>query len=217
MEISANHEPASKWLNVPIIATITRLLCRELTLQNEYLRQENKLLKSKIKKHIVFTDDERRTLVEAAMAMGRELMEQMVTIVQPKTILAWQRRLEKQKWDYSDRRKNNPGSPKIALDIEKLVCQMARENDWGYTRIQGELKKLDITISKTSVANVLRRNGLPPSPERNGLTWREFLARHADVFLCADMFQKEVWTFRGLATSFVFFVIHLQCAFGKRV
>jgi hypothetical protein len=126
----------------PTIAIVTRLLCRELTLQNEYLRQENKILKSKIKKRISFTDDERRTLVDAALAMGRDLMEQVVTIVRPKTILAWQRRLEKQKWDYSDRRKNNPGRPRIALDIEKLVCQMARENIWGYKRIQGELKSL---------------------------------------------------------------------------
>ncbi len=70
MENSRNQTTANKWLNVPIIATITRLLCRELTLQNEYLRQENKILKSKIKKRIVFTDDERRTLVDAAMAMG---------------------------------------------------------------------------------------------------------------------------------------------------
>jgi len=210
MEKTTSEKPANKWLTVPIIVTITRLLCRELTLQNEYLLQENKLLKSKIKKRIVFTDDERRTLVESAMAMGRELMEQVVTIVQPKTILAWHRQLEKQKWDYSDRRKNNPGRPKISVDIEQLVCKMARENEWGYGRIQGELKKLDIIISKSSVANILRRNGLPPSPDRRGLSWREFLARHADVFLCADMFQKEVWTFRGLVTAFVFFVIHLQ-------
>ena len=210
MENPTNQKVANKWLNVPIIATITRLLCRELTLQNEYLRNENKILKSKIKKRIVFTDDERRTLVEAALAMGRDLMEQVVTIVKPKTILAWQRKLEKQKWDYSDRRKNNPGRPRIAHDIEQLVCRMARENEWGYARIQGELKKLDVSISKSSVANILRRNGLPPSPERNGLTWREFLARHAEVFLCADMFRKEVWTLKGLTTAFVFFVIHLQ-------
>ena len=207
---AAGEKIRNRWLSVPIIATITRLLCRELTLQNEYLRQENKILKSKIKKRIVFTDDERRTLVEAALAMGRDLMRQVVTIVKPKTILAWQRKLENEKWDYSDRRKNNPGRPRIAQDIEQLVCRMARENEWGYARIQDELKKLDITISKTSVANILRRNGLPPSPERNGLTWREFIARHADVFLCADMFQEEVWTFRGLTTAFVFFVIHLQ-------
>ena len=81
-----NQTTVNKWLNVPIIATITRLLCRELTLQNEYLRQENKILKSKIKKRIVFTDDERRALVDAALAMGRDLIEQVVTIVKPKTI-----------------------------------------------------------------------------------------------------------------------------------
>jgi len=207
---SENKATANKWLNVPIISTITRLLCSELTLQNEYLRNENKILKSKIKKRIIFTNDERRTLVESAMAMGRDLMEQVVTIVKPKTILAWQKRLENEKWDYSDRRKNNPGRPQISLDIEQLICRMARENEWGYTRIQGELKKLDIAISKSSVANVLRRNGLPPSPERKGLSWREFLSRHAPLFLCADMFQKEVWTFRGLTTAYVFFVIHLQ-------
>lgn len=105
MENTANQKPANKWLSIPIIATVTRLLCSELTLQNEYLRRENKILKSKIKKRISFTDDERRTLVEAAMAMGSEMMEQVVTIVKPKTILAWQRQLEKRKWDYSDRRK----------------------------------------------------------------------------------------------------------------
>jgi putative transposase len=210
MENSTNQEPANKWLSVPIIATITRLLCCELTLQNEYLRQENKILKSKIKKRIVFIDDERQTLVEAALAMGKDLMEKVVTIVKPKTILAWQRKLEKQKWDYSNRKKKNPGRPRISMDIEHLVCRMARENEWGYERIQGELKKLDITIAKSSVANILRRNGLSPSPERKGLSWREFLSRNAAVFLCADMFQKEVWTFKGLTTAYVFFVIHLQ-------
>ena len=68
MENISDQTTANKWLSVPIIATITRLLCRELTLHNEYLRQENKLLKSKIKKRIIFTDDERRTLVEAPNA-----------------------------------------------------------------------------------------------------------------------------------------------------
>lgn len=43
MEKSDNKRAANKWLNVLIIATITRILCRELTLQNEYLRQENKI------------------------------------------------------------------------------------------------------------------------------------------------------------------------------
>ena len=69
MENVANQKAANKWLSVPIIATITRLLSRQLTLQNEYLLRENKILKSKITKRINFTDEERRSLVESAMAM----------------------------------------------------------------------------------------------------------------------------------------------------
>ena len=60
MENTLNEIPSNKWLSVPLIATITRLLCRELTLQNEYFQLENKILKSKLNKRITFTDDERR-------------------------------------------------------------------------------------------------------------------------------------------------------------
>ena len=57
MENNTDPNPVSKWLSVPIIATITRLLCRELTIQNEYLRRDNKILSSRINKRIGFTGD----------------------------------------------------------------------------------------------------------------------------------------------------------------
>jgi len=143
------------------------------------------------------------------MALGRSLMKDVVTIVKPETILAWQRRLEKQKWDYSHRPRK-PGRPRTPADIESLICQLARENTWGYQRIRGELLKLGIQRSKGCVADILRRNGLPPSPRRKGLTWRQFLARHADVLLCADLITKEVWTGWGLRTAYIFFALHLR-------
>ena len=72
MDNTATQKAANKWLSVPIIASITQLLCRELTLQNEYLRQENELLKSKIKKWIVLTD----AMLRISMNIGsiRELI-----------------------------------------------------------------------------------------------------------------------------------------------
>jgi len=82
------------WAGLPLIATVARLLCRELTLQNEYLQMENRVLKSKINGRLRFTDEERRSLVAAALAMGRKLMRNVVSIVKPDTILAWQRRFE---------------------------------------------------------------------------------------------------------------------------
>jgi hypothetical protein len=44
---------------------------------------ENNSYDAKIKKLLSVTDDVRRTLVETAMAMGRDLMEQIVSIVSP--------------------------------------------------------------------------------------------------------------------------------------
>jgi hypothetical protein len=74
---------------LPVIATVARLLCRELTLQNEYLRLENRILKEKVSGRVRFTDEERRSLVAAALAMGRSLMREVVSIVKPETILVW--------------------------------------------------------------------------------------------------------------------------------
>ena len=84
---------------------------------------------------------------------------------------------------------------------------MARESMWGHGRIHGELKKLDVELSKSCIAGILRRNNLPPSTERKGLTWRESLARHSDVLLCTDLFTKEIWTFCGLRCAFVLVVL----------
>ena len=55
------------WAGLPVIATVARLLCRELTLENEYLRLENRVLSSKVRGRIRFTDEERRRLVDAAL------------------------------------------------------------------------------------------------------------------------------------------------------
>jgi len=158
------------WVHRPVIATVARLLCRELTLQNEYLLLENRTLKSKVLGRLRFTDEERRSLTEAALAMGRSLMREVVSIVKPETILPWQRRLERKRWDYSQRRTRGPGRPRTPGEIEALVCRLVRENSWGYQRIRGELLKLGVSRSKGCIADILRRNGLPPSPRRKGLS-----------------------------------------------
>ena len=73
-------------------------------------------------------------------------------------------------------------------------------------RIQGELRKLGIRVSASSVRRVLRRHGLGPVP-RKGPTWSEFLRSQAHVALAMDFFTVDTVTLRQL---YVLFTIHLS-------
>ncbi len=50
-------------------------------------------------------------------------------------------------------------------------------------RIQGELLKLGISVSATTIATVLRSSRLGPAPRRSGPTWSEFLRAQAQSML----------------------------------
>jgi putative transposase len=88
-----------------------------------------------------------------------------------------------------------------------LILRLARENPrWGYRRIQGELKKLGVLVSATTVRTVLRGNGLGPAPRRASVTWRAFLRAQASAIVATDFFTVE--TVR-LTTLYVLFSIEL--------
>jgi hypothetical protein len=54
-------------------------------------------------------------------------------------------------------------------------------------RIQGELLKLGINVSATTVATMLRVSGLGPAPRRIGSSWSEFLRAQAQSMLGAGL------------------------------
>ena len=89
-----------------------------------------------------------------------------------------------------------------------MILRLATENpSWGYQRIRGELLKLGHRVSATAIRALLRRHGLPPAPQRAGLSWRAFLRAHAQGVLACDFFTVE--TLR-LQTLFVRFFIDLR-------
>ncbi len=121
------------------------------------------------------------------------------------------RRLVANKYDSSDVLRK-PGRPEIAPHVSKLILRIARENrSWGYDRIAGALTTLGHDVCAQSVANVLKRHGLEPTPERDSQgTWKEFIQRHLAVMWATDFFTVEVLTFKGLVRYSVLFFIHLQ-------
>jgi len=117
-----------RWASLPLVARIARLLCKEQTLQVEYLREEVEVLRSRVPSRLRFTDEERRSLANAALAMGRKAMRAVVSIVKPDAALRWHRKLVQAKWDYPKRRDRGAGRPRKPQDVEELVCRLAREN-----------------------------------------------------------------------------------------
>jgi putative transposase len=99
----------------------------------------------------------------------------------------------------------------VMSQIRKLIVEMARQNrSWVYTRIQGALKNLGHSVSRGTIANILKQNGIDPAPERLRKTsWREFLAAHWEMIAGADFFTVEVWTCFGLVRFLVFLVMEL--------
>ena len=73
------------------------------------------------------------------------------------------------------------------------------------------MANLGYVISDQTVGNVLRRNGLPPAPERKRNTsWAVFIRTHLALLVGTDFFTAEVLTLRGLVTYYVLFFIHLE-------
>jgi len=103
----------------------------------------------------------------------------------PQTLRRWHRALLQ---GNRRRRARPPGRPPLAAATRGLIVRLARENPrWGYVRIQGELLKLGISVSATTIATVLRVSGLGPAPRRIGPSWSEFLCAQAQSMLGAGL------------------------------
>jgi putative transposase len=174
----------------------------------EYLREENRVLKAQLcAQRVRLTDNERRRLAVLGVRLGRRILAEVATIVTPDTILRWHRQLIARKWTYP---KCRPGRPGVVPEIRRLVVRMATENpSWGYTRIQGALKNLGHHAARSTVATILKQQGIPPTGERP-TSWQTFLRAHWGALMAADFFTTEVWTVRGLVTYYTVFVIELH-------
>ncbi|MDH3602539.1 MAG: integrase core domain-containing protein [Candidatus Tectomicrobia bacterium] len=103
--------------------------------------------------------------------------------VQPRTVLAWQKKRFRNYWRRLSH-SGKPGRPPISKEARELIRDMWRANPtWGSPRIVGELRKLGITVAKSTVEKYRPRIRKPPSP-----TWRAFLANHVGDLVACDFF-----------------------------
>jgi hypothetical protein len=87
------------------------------------------------------------------------------------------------------------GRPPIDQEVVDLVLRMARENtSWGYKRIEGAMRNLGYSICSSTVANILKQQGIDPAPTRmRTMSWSTFIGAHWDVFNGLDLSAMTLW------------------------
>jgi putative transposase len=130
---------------------LSRMSDQEKDLELMILRYQLDMAERKLHKPVRPTRAEKMTLAVLVARLkgcsGRPARElrSLLRLFQPETVLRWHRDLVRPKWRYA--RKNRGGRPPLRQELEALILRLARENSsWGYGKIEGELRKLGVTV-----------------------------------------------------------------------
>jgi putative transposase len=169
---------------------------------------ENEILRSKLGKRVAVTPAEKMRLVKFAGKLSAKILNHITSIVSPGTLLRWIREDRKKGKRVTTTKRGRPRTPEI---LRKLILKLARENDWGYTRIMGELKKMGIKPpSRNTVKKILQAAGRDPGPPKGEGSWDEFIKRHANSLWQCDFFSRKTLTATGIRQAFILVFIHVQ-------
>ena len=106
-----------------------------------------------------------------------------LAFVQPRTVIAWQRRRFRDYWRQLSQ-PGTPGRPAVAREVRALIRDLWRANPtWGAPRIVRELRKVGIDVAQSTVEKYRVRRCQPPSP-----TWKTFLNNHVKDLVSLDFF-----------------------------
>lgn len=133
---------------------------------------------------------DRMFFAELYRARPRSILSML--IVKPETVVRWHRAGFRLFWRMKCLR--GVGRPKVPAEIRALIREMSENNSlWGAPRIHGELLKLGIEVSQSTVAKYMAKRRGPPSQG-----WRTFLRNHADGIAAIDLFIVPTLGFKLL-------------------
>ena len=177
--------------------------------QIRFLKLQLEMAQSRLPGNRVIPDPvERRRLLKIGAELDH-VVEHTLGIISIKTYRRWLRE------ERGGRKPGKVGRPRMLKALRELILRLARENaGWGVRRIVGELRKLALKSSRSSVRRVLVEEDILPDPDRQApkgiqTPWQKFIAIHMNVMVACDFFCKTIWTPLGRKTAYVLSFIHL--------
>jgi len=177
--------------------------------QIRFLKLQVAMLQSRLPGNGVILDPvERRQLMKIGAEMEHAAKDTL-GIVTAKTYRRWVRE------EHGGREPGKVGRLRLTKSLRELILRLARENaGWGVRKIIGELKKLAVKASRSSIRRILVDEKILPDPDRHApagvqTPWRKFIQIHVNVMVACDFFCKTILTPLGKKTSYVLAFIHL--------
>jgi putative transposase len=164
-----------------------------LAAENLFLRKQLALYRERQVKPRRASDPLRLTLVLLARCFA---WRGALKIVQPATLLRWNRDAFRLFWRWRSR----PGRPRLPPDLQRLIAGMARDNPtWGEERIAAELLlKLGLRVSPWTVRRYMDRPSGGGARRATGQRWATFVRNHAQALVACDFCGVVTATFRVL-------------------
>ncbi len=163
-----------------------------LVAENALLRQQLIVLQRQVYKPKLRPLDRVILVILAGLVTN---WRQALLIVKPGTLLKWHRAGFKLFWKFKS--KAIGIKPKISEELILLIKKMASENRlWSAERIQGELLKLNIRVSKRTIQKYMRQ--VKPSRSASQ-TWSTFLKNHShriwacDFVSVTDIYFRQIY------------------------
>src|SRR5476651_39650 len=171
----------------------------QLEAENAALRHQLIVLRRNVQGRVRLTNNDRWFLIQLYRWFPSIL--QVLTIVQPKTLVRWHRAGFRYYWRWKSRPRG--GRPQIETDLRALIRQMSIENLlWGAPRIHGELLKFGFEVAQSSVAKYMVKRDGPPSQG-----WCTFLWNHAPDTAAMDLFVVPTI---GFDLLYAFIIVRLD-------
>ena len=154
------------------------------------LRHQLNVLRRKRPKRVVLSNID-RVVFGGLYRLAPGVLDAL-KILRPETVIGWHRAGFRGYWRWKSRPRG--GRPSTPPAIRQFIRNMSIANPfWGAPRVHGELLKLGIDVSQTTVAKYMAKGRRPPSQG-----WRTFLHNHADGIASMDLFVVPTVSFRLL-------------------
>ncbi|MFE5586369.1 integrase core domain-containing protein [Kitasatospora sp. NPDC056531] len=163
---------------------------REKDMEILALRHQITVLQRQLNgQRVRFEASDRAFLAALLQGLSTQVLRRIRLLVQPNTVLRWHRDLVARRHAVRSRPKRG-GRPRTVRSVRALVLRLAAENPgWGYRRLHGELLVLGVKVAASTVWEILKEAGIPPSPDRSATTWADFPRSQADALLACDFFE----------------------------